>query len=103
MQHPQLSTHQSTTFAAMRVDGQIVGSAPDAIPDGQDFGAITVNGNDRTIGMVTDCEIAIRALDSGSDSIKVKARDFMSKDIIRSRDNERLVGVVLLMESKQIR
>ncbi|WP_159588856.1 CBS domain-containing protein [Chelativorans xinjiangense] len=47
----------------------------------QDIGALPVGENDRLIGMVTDRDIAIRALPNGRDISALTARDVMSAGI----------------------
>ena len=53
-----------------------------------DVGAIPVCEGGKTIGMVTDRNIAIRALADGKDIAKLEAADVMSKDVIFCRDTE---------------
>jgi len=68
-----------------------------------DVGSIPIGENDRLIGMVTDRDIACRAVANGKDCSKLKARDVMSEGIFYCRDNEELDGAVRKMEEKQIR
>jgi CBS domain-containing protein len=66
-------------------------------------GALPVGENDRLIGMVTDRDIAIRALADGKDVAKLTARDVMTKGIIWCRDDSSAADAARLMESKQVR
>jgi CBS domain-containing protein len=68
-----------------------------------DVGSLPVGENDRLVGMVTDRDIAIRAVAEGADPNQVTARDIMSKGIVYCRDDEELEDAVRIMEQKQIR
>lgn len=68
-----------------------------------DVGAIPIGENDRLIGMVTDRDIAIRAVAAGKEASKLTARDVMSKGIVFCRDTEDIEDAVRIMEQKQIR
>ena len=69
----------------------------------QDIGAIPVGENDRLIGMVTDRDIALRALAKGKDVSALTARDVMTKGIVWCRDSDDLTHAANLMQSKQVR
>lgn len=68
-----------------------------------DVGAIPIGENDRLIGMVTDRDIAIRAVAAGKDASKLTAREIMTKGIVFCRDTEDVEDAVRIMEQKQIR
>jgi CBS domain-containing protein len=68
-----------------------------------DIGAIPVGENDRLIGMVTDRDIACRAVANGKDPGKLTARDVMSKGIFYCNDTEDLEDALRIMEQKQVR
>jgi CBS domain-containing protein len=68
-----------------------------------DIGAIPVGENDRLIGMVTDRDIACRAVANGASLGKLTARDVMSKGILYCRDSEDLEDAMRIMEQKQVR
>jgi CBS domain-containing protein len=68
-----------------------------------DVGAIPVCEDGRAVGMVTDRDIAIRALASGKDVSKIEARDVMSRNVISCRDSEEAEDALRIMESKKIR
>lgn len=68
-----------------------------------DVGAIPIGENDRLIGMVTDRDIAIRAVAAGKDANTLTARDLMSKGIVYCRDTEDVEDAVRIMEQKRIR
>lgn len=69
----------------------------------QDIGAVPVGENDRLIGMVTDRDIALRALANGHDVSKMTARDVMTTGISYCRSEDTLDDAVHLMEQKKIR
>jgi CBS domain-containing protein len=68
-----------------------------------DIGSIPIGENDRLIGMVTDRDIALRAVADGRDPALLTAREVMSKGIVYCRDDEDLEDAVRIMEQKQIR
>lgn len=68
-----------------------------------DVGSIPVGENDKLIGMVTDRDIACRAVANGRDVSKMTARDVMTKGIVYCRDAEDLDDALRIMESKKIR
>jgi CBS domain-containing protein len=68
-----------------------------------DIGSIPVCDGGRLIGMVTDRDIAIRALANGKDVSKLEAKDVMSKDVIFCRDTEQAEDAIRIMEENQIR
>ena len=68
-----------------------------------DVGSLPVGENDRLIGMVTDRDLAIRALADGKDISKLTARDVMTTGIVYCRTDQSLEDAVHLMEEKKIR
>lgn len=68
-----------------------------------DVGALPVGENDRLIGMVTDRDIAVRAVAHGKDVSKLTARDIMTKGIIWCRAGDSTSEAARLMETKQVR
>ena len=68
-----------------------------------DIGAVPVGENDRLIGMVTDRDLALRALGSGRDPAALTARDVMSPGIVWCTTAEDIGDAIRLMEQKQIR
>ena len=69
----------------------------------KDIGCIPIGDNDRLVGMVTDRDIAVRAVAAGGDYNKMTARDVMTKSIIFCRESEELADAVRIMEQKQVR
>lgn len=69
----------------------------------QDIGAVPVGEDDRLIGMVTDRDIAIRAVPNGRDVSSLTARDVMSPGIAYCRTGDPLEEAVHLMQEKKIR
>ncbi|MFO7476803.1 MAG: CBS domain-containing protein [Methyloceanibacter sp.] len=68
-----------------------------------DIGSVPVCDGGKLIGMVTDRDIAIRALANGRDISKLEAKDVMSKDVIFCRDNEQAEDAIRIMEDNRIR
>jgi len=68
-----------------------------------DVGALPIGENDRLIGMVTDRDIAMRAVAKGKDVSMLTARDVMTKNVIWCRDNENVDDAARKMEEKRIR
>ena len=68
-----------------------------------DVGAIPVCEGGKTIGMVTDRDIAVRALANGKDLSKLEAKDVMSKNVIFCRDSEEAEDALRTMEDNKIR
>jgi CBS domain-containing protein len=68
-----------------------------------DIGSVPVCDGGKLIGMVTDRDIAIRALANGRDISKLEAKDVMSKDVIFCRDNEQAEDAIRVMEDNRIR
>jgi CBS domain-containing protein len=69
----------------------------------KDIGAVPVGENDRLVGMVTDRDIACRAVAAGKDLSKTSARDIMTKGIVYCRDTEELDDALRIMEQKKLR
>jgi CBS domain-containing protein len=69
----------------------------------EDIGSIPVGEDDRLVGMVTDRDLAIKALADGHDPQTMTARDVMSGPILFCRTDQDLDDAVSYMESKQVR
>jgi CBS domain-containing protein len=69
----------------------------------QDIGAIPIGENDRLIGMVTDRDVAVRAVADGTDLSALTAKDIMTKGIVCCRDADDVSHAANVMQSKQIR
>jgi CBS domain-containing protein len=68
-----------------------------------DIGAIPVRENDRLVGMITDRDIAVRAVAEGRDPNRVPVREAMSRDICFCYEDQSVESAAKLMEEKQIR
>lgn len=68
-----------------------------------DIGALPVCEGGKTVGMVTDRDIAIRALANGKDLSAIEARDVMSRNVIFCRDSEDAEDALRMMENKKVR
>lgn len=69
----------------------------------KDIGAVPVKENGQLVGMITDRDIALRAVAAGKDASKLKAGDIMSKDVVTCREQENATDVLHRMETKKIR
>jgi CBS domain-containing protein len=69
----------------------------------EDIGAVPIGENDRLIGMVTDRDIALRAVSKGGSLAKQTARDVMTEGIVYCMENENIEDAIHVMEDKQIR
>lgn len=68
-----------------------------------DVGSVPVGENDRLIGMVTDRDIACRAVANGKDCRKLTVRDVMTAGIVFCHETEDVEDALHIMEQKQIR
>jgi len=68
-----------------------------------DIGAIPVTENDRLVGIITDRDIAVRAVADGRDPKTVPVREAMSRDICFCYEDQSVESAAKLMEEKQIR
>lgn len=69
----------------------------------EDVGAVPVMDGDRLIGMITDRDLALRALADGEDLSRLTARDLMTPQVVFCRDDEEADDAIRLMEDRQIR
>ncbi|MGP9818538.1 CBS domain-containing protein [Salinarimonas sp. NSM] len=68
-----------------------------------DIGALPVREKDRVVGIVTDRDLAIRALADGRDVSRLTARDVMTADIVSCRADQSIEDAIHVMEEKKIR
>jgi len=68
----------------------------------QDIGALPVGENDRLVGMVTDRDIAVRAVAQGLGP-NTKIRDVMSQEVLYCFDEEELEDAAQNMGSLKVR
>jgi CBS domain-containing protein len=69
----------------------------------EDIGSVPIGENDRLVGMVTDRDIALRAVATSADIAKMTARDVMSKGVVYCKEDEEIEDAVELMEEKRLR
>ena len=69
----------------------------------QDIGAVPIGENDRLIGMVTDRDIALRAVANGKDVSRLTARDVMTEGIVWCRDIDEVNQAADVMQTRQVR
>jgi CBS domain-containing protein len=68
-----------------------------------DIGALPVREKDRLVGMITDRDIAVRAVAEGHDPKKMPVREAMSREICFCYEDESMESAAKLMEERQIR
>ena len=57
----------------------------------------------KLVGLITDRDIAVRAVAEGKDCVNTRCQDIMSVDIHTCRPNDRVVDVIRMMGNKQVR
>lgn len=68
-----------------------------------DFGILPIAENDRLVGMLSDRDIAVRAVAEGKDPKQNLVRDFMSKDVFYCFEDQTDTDVMSNLGQKQIR
>jgi CBS domain-containing protein len=68
-----------------------------------DVGALPVCENDKLVGMITDRDIATRAVAEGRDPTKTCAGDAMTSGVVYCYEDEDVREAARVMEEKQIR
>ncbi len=69
----------------------------------KDIGAVPIVDKGKLVGMVTDRDIAVRALANGRDASKLTAKDVMSKSVACCHDSDSVVSASRLMQERCIR
>ncbi len=68
-----------------------------------DFGSLPVGENDRLVGMITDRDIAVRAVAEGKDPRKTKVREIMSDKVLYCFEDQPMDEVARNMGKNQVR
>lgn len=68
-----------------------------------DFGSLPIAENDRLVGMITDRDIAVRAVAEGRDPQKAEAKDYMSNSVFYCFEDESIEDVLNKFGQQQIR
>lgn len=68
-----------------------------------DVGVIAISQNDKLIGMVTDRDLACRALADGEDASLLMARDVMTKGVVFCRSDQDVEEAIHIMEAQRVR
>jgi CBS domain-containing protein len=68
-----------------------------------DVGALPVCENHKLVGILTDRDIAVRAVADGRDPKQTPARDAMTTGVVYCYEDDDVLDAVRLMEEKQIR
>jgi len=69
----------------------------------QDFGIIPIGENDRLVGMVSDRDIALRAVAKGKDPKSTSVKEVMSKKVLYCFEDDDIASAVNNMCKQQIR
>lgn len=68
-----------------------------------DFGILPVGENDRLIGMITDRDIAVRAVSDGKDPSRTAIREIMSRAVLYCYEDQSIEEVAKNMGDNQVR
>jgi CBS domain-containing protein len=69
----------------------------------KDIGAVPIVDKGQLVGMVTDRDIALRALAAGRDASGLAAKDIMTKNIVCCQDSDTAQAAAQLMQDRKIR
>lgn len=69
----------------------------------QNIGALPVVEDRKLIGMITDRDVAIRAVGANKDPAAINVREIMSDECFWCAENENLEDAVRIMEQNQVR
>jgi CBS domain-containing protein len=69
----------------------------------KDIGAVPITDNGQLVGIVTDRDIAVRALADGRDATKLSAKDVMTKNVACCQATDTARAAARLMEERQVR
>jgi CBS domain-containing protein len=73
------------------------------VMDQEDIGSVPVLENDRLTGIVTDRDIAVRAVAKGKDPRGMPVREITSRDVVTVGPDDDLSEALKLMASYQVR
>jgi CBS domain-containing protein len=62
-----------------------------------------MHGNGRLVGLITDRDIAVRAVAEGRDVREVRAEEIMTADVHTAQPNDRVIDAIRKMGDKQVR
>jgi CBS domain-containing protein len=65
--------------------------------------SVRTQGNGKLVGLITDRDIAIRAVAEGKDTRTARAEEVMTTDIHSAQPNDRVIEVIRKMGDKQVR
>ena len=68
-----------------------------------DFGLLPIGENDRLVGMITDRDIAVRAVAEGKDPKQVSVGEIMSKNVLYCYEDQTLDEVAKNLGENQVR
>jgi len=62
-----------------------------------------IHGNGRLVGLITDRDIAVRAVAEGRDTRSTRAEEIMTSDVHTAHPNDRVIEAIRKMGDKQVR
>ena len=62
-----------------------------------------IRSNGRLVGLITDRDIAVRAVAEGRDTREVRAEEIMTDDLHSAHPNDRVIDAIRTMGDKQVR
>jgi CBS domain-containing protein len=68
-----------------------------------DIGAVPVHANGAVVGMITDRDIACRALDRTGNVARLTAKDVMTPKVVTCTPDEDIASAIRKMERKKVR
>ena len=93
--------------ASTPLAGAVVPSPLPAEPVGESPEARRINagihGNGRLVGLITDRDIAVRAVAEGRDTRVTRAEEIMTTDVHTAHPNDRVIEAIRKMGDKQVR
>src|SRR5450759_2923746 len=69
----------------------------------EDVGALPVWQGGELLGIITDRDVAVRAVSQGHDPDEARVKDFMTRNVVTCREDQTLSHAAALMGHRQIR
>ncbi|MDT7603697.1 MAG: hypothetical protein QOF61_1694 [Acidobacteriota bacterium] len=88
----------STVAPVIPASSAPVGESPEARRINADM-----RGNGRLVGLITDRDIAVRAVAEGKDVREMRAEEIMTADVHTAQPNDRVIDAIRKMGDKQVR
>lgn len=69
----------------------------------KDVGAVPITDNNQLVGMITDRDLALRALANGTDWSKLTAKDVMTRNVATCQEDDSVQHAAQLMQARHVR